>query len=140
MTPAILLCLVTAAIDGDTLALSCPHGPERLRLADVDAPELRGRCPAEREAARAARQHVAALLGPWEGEPGATVEITARDVRSHGRLVGRATLSDGTDVAALIAETARDAGFEALRPWPHDERGRALAPRPDWCNPSQTEP
>lgn len=47
------------ATDGDSVR----DGARRLRLANIDAPELRGRCPAETELAHRARDYLARRLG-----------------------------------------------------------------------------
>lgn len=59
------------AVDGDTFRL----GQRRIRIAQIDAPEVDGQCPAERMAARAATLALAAWLdaGPFQLEPAATV-------------------------------------------------------------------
>ena len=51
-------------IDGDTFE----HGGMRVRIADIDTPELRGRCPAETALAARATQRLRTLLaaGPFE--------------------------------------------------------------------------
>jgi hypothetical protein len=139
---ATLWCAILGFVDGDTVRLRCEAAGEIvLRLQDVDAPESdgRARCPQERAAGRAAAAHAHALLGPFEGEPGAIVEVTVAYADRWGRQVGRAVIRDGLergqDLAAALAATARAQGLEALRPWPFDGRGRAMAPRPDWCAP-----
>ena len=58
---------VTRVIDGDTFEarIHIWLGQESLtlvRLRGIDAPELRGKCPNESEAAKAARDHLAVLL------------------------------------------------------------------------------
>ena len=95
---------VMAMIDADTLAVAARIwlGQEvevRVRLAGVDAPELRGACPHERALAREARALVVALID--EGD----VTLTAvRYGKYAGRVVARVVAHDGTDVAeALIA-------------------------------------
>lgn len=110
-------CAGLRAIDGDTLALDCGDGPVTVRLRDIDAPELRGCAGA---AALAARDALDALTA---GHP---LTLIARGADRWGRTVG-AVEADGRDLgAALVA-----AGH--ARPWPHDDTGRAMAPRPDWC-------
>lgn len=90
------------AIDGDTLAVRVRIwlGQEvttHVRVAGVDTPELRGRCPEERaraEAARAALARIAAA-GP----------LTLSDVRFDkygGRIVARVTDATGADIATEL--------------------------------------
>ena len=55
---ALLLTCTPIAIDGDTISLC----RERIRLVDVDSPELRSRCPSERRLAIQARNRLSQLL------------------------------------------------------------------------------
>lgn len=114
MTAALMLCAVLAVSDGDTLHVDCPAmGPARVRLADVDAPELG--C-ASAEAARAA---LAALAG-------AQVWVAPRYRDRWGRLVADVATVEHEDVAGALVALGR------AWPWPHDDRGRALALRPQF--------
>lgn len=127
-------------VDGDSLAL-CPDpgdpgdraarrraGCEEIRLRGagrgLDAPELLGRCAREREAARAAKARLIALL---RGARRAEIARAGRD--RYGRSLARLAL-DGADAgAALLA-----AGL-AL-PWaPGPEARRARSAH--WCGPGQ---
>ena len=77
---------VVEIIDGDTVVVRARiwlgHEVEtRVRLADIDAPELKGKCARERSLAREARAFLAAKLGG-----GAVVAL--RDVR-YGKFAGR---------------------------------------------------
>ena len=56
---ALSLCPVVHIRDGDTFV--CQSG-EVVRLVDIDAPELRSRCPAERALAIRARNRLAELV------------------------------------------------------------------------------
>jgi endonuclease YncB( thermonuclease family) len=88
-------------IDGDTIEVRAHLwlGLElttRVRLADIDAPELDGACPAERELAKAARAFLALRLSPM---------VTLRDVRQDkygGRVVARVLTMTGEDVGRLL--------------------------------------
>ncbi len=91
-------------VDGDTMLVVARiwlgHQVQtRVRLAGVDAPEIRGRCLLERRLAEEARARVVALL--------AGRDVTLRDIRFDkyaGRVVARVVAHDGTDVgAALVA-------------------------------------
>jgi endonuclease YncB( thermonuclease family) len=148
MTPALILAAALSAapaprpcigeiarvVDADTLVVACPDGPLRLRLRDVDAPEMTGPCAA---LGRAVADLVRVHFGPWEGATGLTVAVRADYRDRHGRTVGDATILEGvwrgwplTD--AIIAAGAAG-GVETLRPWPHDATGRARAPQPWRC-------
>lgn len=96
--------VVTAVIDGDTLAVRAAAWPgfeatATVRLIGIDTPELRGRCERETAAAIAART-AAADLAP----PGARVILSGIDSDKYGRTLARVTLADGRDLAeALLA-------------------------------------
>ncbi len=102
--PSSMRAFALSVIDGDTLEARIAVFPgqeivTRIRLAGVDAPERRGRCPAERQAADAATQALAKLV---DGRP-----LTLAGVRGDkyfGRVLARVSTADGGDVAdALIA-------------------------------------
>ncbi|MDB5375841.1 MAG: hypothetical protein JWR00_287 [Rubritepida sp.] len=97
-------------IDGDTLAC----GSERVRIMGLDAPEMRGHCPAEISAAHAAKARLVVLIAG-----GISLEPHGRD--RYRRLLAVVRDRQGRDVAqALILERhAR----------PYDGRGR----RDGWC-------
>ncbi len=109
--------------DGDSGKL----GDLKFRLANIDAPETgslkqRGgaKCEAEREIGYDAKEFIV------EFTRGKEIKI----VRDYGedrydRLVVD-IIANGVDVA----KAGVDAGH--LRPWPH-VKGRAQAPKPDWC-------
>src|SRR5687768_17610426 len=65
-------------IDGDTFRLA----GETIRIADIDTPELRARCPAEAVLARRATLRLEDLLAQGEFELG---PIGGRDVDQYGR-------------------------------------------------------
>lgn len=109
---AIALCPVTGprrdcVVDGDTLWVA----GEKIRIADIDAPELHGRCEAERALAMAARDRLVQLLraGPF------TITRTGTD--RYGRTLARLANKGGSIGEQLIAEGL------ATR-WPR---------RRDWC-------
>lgn len=109
------------AVDGDTLRC----GDWRIRIADIDAPEMGGCAEdgsdgAGRRRAEAARD---ALQGMIEGRSLRVVEV-GRD--RWGRSVARvSTAEDGDLGAALVARGH-------ARSWRH-EGGRPAEPRPVWC-------
>lgn len=92
-------------VDGDTLearvALWLDQSlTTRIRLRDIDAPELSGTCPHERERAITARQRLAELVA------GGSFLITdvGRD-KYGGRVVARIETMSGLDVGqALVSE------------------------------------
>jgi micrococcal nuclease len=86
------------AIDGDTIECA---GAARVRLVNIDAPELRGRCALESELAARARAFVAARLA----EGVVTIRPDPRRPRDRfGRTLAWVAV-DGADLGeALIAE------------------------------------
>ena len=86
-------------IDGDTF----DYGGMRVRVADIDTPELRGRCAEEIDLARRATRRLEVLLaeGPFELErlPGGRGEDRygrqLRIVTRHGRSLGDQLVSEG---------------------------------------------
>lgn len=102
---------ITCVVDGDTFWL----GGEKIRIADINAPETReAACPAERVLGEAAKRRLAELLGAGRF----TLEIRGRATDRYGRalrVVGR----DGRSLGSvLVAEGLAE-------PW----RGK----RSDWC-------
>ena len=76
---------VVRVIDGDTIEVRVrvwlgQFVETRVRLADIDAPELRGACAGETALAQRALAHLADLL--------ATGAVTLRDIR-YGTFAGR---------------------------------------------------
>lgn len=97
-------------IDGDTF----DYAGERIRIADIDTPELNARCGREAELAARATAHTRAWLaaGPFELQP-----LADRDLDRYGRKL-RIVVRDGrsigdTLVAAGLAR--RSTGYR--RPW-----------------------
>ena len=70
---------------------------EHVRIAGIDAPEMKGRCPSEIEAAKGARQYLAGLVG------GGPVEL--RDVRreKYGRALAAVT-AGGVYISSRMIE------------------------------------
>ncbi len=128
---------VVEVIDGDTIEVRVHIwlGQElrtRVRLAGIDAPELKGKCDQERELARRARAYLLARLDPLDAGAGAGTGIGAirlREIRYGkyaGRVLARVETLDGTDLGqGLIA-----AGLAR----PYDGRRRA-----SWCEAAATD-
>lgn len=78
-------------VDGDTFWLA----GEKIRVADIDAPEMDGRCPYESQHARKARQRLLTLLNAGnvtlrrEGQDryGRTLAVILRGNRSIGDML-----------------------------------------------------
>ena len=98
------------AIDGDTLAC----GRERVRIMGLDTPEMRGQCPAEIRAARAAKNRLAGLIAA-----GVILEPNGRD--RYRRLLAIVRDRRGRDVAQIL--------IRERHARPYDGRGR----RRGWC-------
>lgn len=103
-------CRVERVVDGDTIRAAFVtdlgfYGKAEItamvRLAGLDAPELRASDPALRTRARASKAALEAML-----PPGTVCSArTARDGDRYGRWLAVLTLGDGTDVnAALLRE------------------------------------
>jgi endonuclease YncB( thermonuclease family) len=113
---------VLGVLDGDTLLVRARIwlGQEvetLVRVAGVDAPEMRSACAAERALAERARDFVVRLVGERE--------VQLRDVRydKYGRRVVARVEAGGTDVAAALVA----AGLG--RPYAGKSRGA-------WCDPA----
>lgn len=114
---------VVGVIDGDTVDVRAFIWPghiveTRVRLADVDAPEIRRvACEAEREAGHAAKRFVEAALMP-EGEPGLRVQIRNVTLGSFaGRVVAGLSLPDGRDLGAVLLEEGLVTPYSARGGW-----------------------
>jgi endonuclease YncB( thermonuclease family) len=94
---------VVRVIDGDTITVRAQIwiGQEvttNVRLAGINAPELHGACPHERELAEAARRFLARRL---EGRPVRLRHVTID--KYGGRVVARVEDAGGDVAAALLA-------------------------------------
>lgn len=97
---------VTAVVDGDTLEVRARIwlGQEiatRVRLAGIDAPELRARCPHERALALRATDFLERRFGGRRTLSG----IRLHDIENGkyaGRVVARVETADGEDLASLL--------------------------------------
>jgi micrococcal nuclease len=88
MPPSILLCLVIAITDGDTLRALCDeHQQIRVRLADIDAPERK------QPFGTRSRQSLAEMCHRKNAE------IRIREKDRYGRAIARVKC-DGTDANA----------------------------------------
>ena len=121
-----ILAVLTAASLGASIAVCPPSGArhhcvhdgdtiwwegEKIRLADIDTPELNGRCPKERHLARVARDRLVVLIN---ARP-VTIRRTGRD--RYGRTLAKVGPENGSVGDQLIRE-----GLASR--WPK---------RRDWC-------
>ena len=96
-------------IDGDTFQ----YGSDRIRIADIDTPELQARCPEELALARAATNRLRALLasGPFE------LHRSGRDEDRYGRKL-RIVTPDGRSIGnMLVAEGLARTWTGRREPW-----------------------
>lgn len=95
------------AVDGDTIEILVDLGLRvsstiRVRVADINAPELRG---AEKELGKAARDWVRDFLSAdGQGEKGWLVIRTRKDKRSFNRYVADVWRADGENLQAATVE------------------------------------
>jgi endonuclease YncB( thermonuclease family) len=98
------------AVDGDTI--HC--GEQRVRVLGLDAPELRGRCEAERRLAQAATERLSGLL-----EQGVRLDASGQD--RFGRTLAVVRDQHGEDVARVLIREGLARAYH----------GRG--PREGWC-------
>ncbi len=116
---------VVRVIDGDTLEARVAVWPgqeivTRVRLAGIDAPEVDGRCAAEKQAASAAREALARLVGD-----GAVVLSEVRPDKYFGRVVARVADAAWRDVGQLMREAGHARAYDGGR-------------RASWCEALET--
>jgi endonuclease YncB( thermonuclease family) len=98
-------------IDGDTFA----YAGTRIRIADIDTPEIHGRCPYETQLAARATERLDALLaqGPFELQP----LSSGRDEDRYGRKL-RIVTRDGRSIGdQLVAEGLARTWTGRREPW-----------------------
>ena len=98
-------------IDGDTFE----HGGHRIRIADIDTPELRGRCAYEVELAARATRRLEALIaaGPFELNP----LPSGRDEDRYGRKLRIVTRGGRSLGDTLVAEGLARTWSGRREPW-----------------------
>ena len=98
-------------IDGDTF----DYGGVRVRVADIDTPEVHGRCASETELAARATQRMRALLaaGPFELRPLAS----GRDEDRYGRKLRIVTRGGRSLGDQLVAEGLARTWSGRREPW-----------------------
>jgi endonuclease YncB( thermonuclease family) len=96
-------------IDGDTFR----YGGDKIRIADIDTPEVDGRCPAESELAAKATQRLTVLLaqGPF------TLERVERDEDRYGRKLRIVTRGGRSIGDQLVAEGLARTWSGRREPW-----------------------
>ncbi len=96
--------MVERVIDGDTLVVRAAVWPGHtvrvsVRLRGIDAPELKSRCAAEREAARQARDALATLVAG-----GAVTVSGISGDKYFGRVLAEISTATGEPVAQTLLE------------------------------------
>ena len=86
--------------DADTLRLSIDGRNEAVRLADVDAPEIRSKCQAERELAIRGRE----FTRTWAMRSELILTTGKREREKYGRLLGNLTNTAGEDLGDKLIE------------------------------------
>ena len=110
-TPADGQIAAIRVIDGDTF----DYGADRIRIADIDTPELRGRCPYETQLAARATQRLRTLLaaGPFELRPLGS----GRDEDRYGRKLRIVTRGGRSLGDVLVAEGLARTWTGRREPW-----------------------
>ena len=103
-------------IDGDTfdavLALADGQGFHvRVRLADIDTPELRGKCDREKRLARAAK----AFAADWLSVPPVMLDVRGRG--RYGRLLAAVQSGKGDLAGALMGADLARLYKPGKKPW-----------------------
>jgi micrococcal nuclease len=98
-------------IDGDTF----DYGGMRVRIADIDTPEVRGQCPEETRLAARATRRMRALLaaGPFELHP----LSSGRDEDRYGRKLRIVTRGGRSLGDVLVAEGLARTWSGRREPW-----------------------
>ncbi len=92
--------------DGDTFSAQVALSPDvavtvRVRLINIDTPEMNGKCPYEKQMANRARNVLSALL-----PRGTVVELdNIKDDKYLGRINANVFLPDGRDVGLILIDS-----------------------------------
>lgn len=96
---------VTCVVDGDTIW----QAGVKMRLLDIDAPEMHGACPAESAKARAATDRLVVLMSRGYS----IADSGNKDRTSDHRSLVRILLKDGRDAGAVLISEG------LAQPWPN---------------------
>lgn len=114
MFPAYLLALAlcppgprdNCVVDGDTFWIK----GEKVRIADIDAPEIDGKCPYERDLALRARNRLAQLLSP-------SLSLQRTGTDQYGRTLAVVSMQGRSAGAQLVAEGLASVWTGRREPW-----------------------
>ena len=121
---------VVSVLDGDTLDVRVHIwlGQDlniRVRLAGIDAPELKGKCSREKELARRARAYLLARLDPENDEAAAVRLREVRYGKFAGRVLARVETLDGADLGQGLVAAGLARAYDGRR-------------RASWCEATGT--
>ena len=109
---------VVSVLDGDTLEVRVhiwlgQNIRTRVRLAGIDAPELKGKCARERDLALRARAYILAQLDQAAG----AAPVQLKEVRYGkyaGRVLARVETLDGTDLGQGLVTAGKSYSAQVL--------------------------
>lgn len=112
--------VVDYIFDGDTFSAQVELEPDikitvRVRLINVDTPEMNGACSAEKIMAQSAKNLLATIL-----PRGTNVELkNIKDDKYLGRINANVLLSDGRDVGLILIDSGLGRPYSGgkRRPW-----------------------
>ena len=115
------LAIVTQVVDGDTIVVRYENdnSGDKIRLLGIDAPEIRGHCPSEKQQAVAARRRLKSLL-----PLGSVVTLNSDSIRWRRDRYGR--------LLAKVSAGGRDVGKQLVREG-LARRWKPPSPRINWC-------
>lgn len=93
-------------VDGDTFWIN----GEKVRIADIDAPEINGKCSYERNLALKARNRLAQLLSP-------NLSLHRQGTDPYGRTLAVVTMQGRSAGAQLVAEGLAREWTGRREPW-----------------------
>lgn len=112
--------VVDYIFDGDTFSAQVELEPDikitvRVRLINVDTPEMNGACPAEKIMAQSAKDLLATIL-----PRGTVVELkNIKDDKYLGRINANVLLADGRDVGVILIDSGLGRPYSGgkRKPW-----------------------
>lgn len=118
MIEVLLIGLAVSVYDGDTVRLQ--GVPQSFRVVGLDAPEIRGKCEAEKIKARQARDRLRELVK----QPTAKLTEVLCYGSNFGRKCGVITVNGQNIALTMVAENLAD---------PYYCGSKGCPPRRNWC-------